>query len=63
MHSMKFSQMVNSATRPINGTCLDHYHTTHLEFTVGISVLDIGISDHLPLIIQRKYSKPKQSDK
>ena len=63
MHSMKFSQMINSATRPISGTCLDHYYTTHPEFTVGISVLDIGLSDHLPLIIQRKYSKPKKSDK
>ena len=63
MHSMMFSQMVNSATRPLSGTCLDHYYTTHHEFTVGISVLDIDLSDHLPLIIQRKYSKAKKSDK
>ena len=63
MHSMKLSQMVNSVTRPISATCLDHYYTTHPEFTVGISVLDIGLSDHLPLIIQRKYSKAKRSDK
>ncbi|CAB4017534.1 Hypothetical predicted protein, partial [Paramuricea clavata] len=63
MHSMKLSQMVNSVTRPASATCLDHYYTTHPEFTVGISVLDIGLSDHLPLIIQRKYSKAKRSSK
>ena len=61
MHRMKLSQMVNSATRPISGTCLDHYHTTHPEFTVPISVLDIGLSDHLLIIIQRKHIRMQKN--
>ncbi|CAB4039687.1 Hypothetical predicted protein [Paramuricea clavata] len=33
------------------------------NYEMHILVLDIGLSDHLPLIIQRKYSKAKRSSK
>ena len=62
LKSMKFTQLVNSVTRPICSTCLDHYYTIHPEFTATVSVLDIGLADHLPIIIQRKYSKTKKLD-
>ena len=62
LKSMKFTQLVNSATRPTSTACLDHYYITHPEFTARVSVLDIGLADHLPIMIQRKYSKIEKSN-
>ena len=62
LKSMKFTQLVNSVTRPISSACLDHYYTTHPEFTARVSVLDICLADHLLIIIQLKDSKIEKSD-
>ena len=38
------------------------YHDHHHQFTARVSVLDIGLADHLLIIIQCKYSKTEKPD-
>ena len=59
--SLNLNQLVNEVTRPVSSTCLDHIYTTHPSFIANISVPNIGLSDHLPVFIRRKYSR-KQKD-
>ena len=59
--SLNLNQLVNEVIRPVSSTCLDHIYTTHPSFIADISVSNIGLSDHLPVFIRRKYSK-KQKD-
>ena len=60
LKNMALSQVIISVTRPKSGTCLDHCYTSHPAFIANTSVLNIGLADHLPLIIQRKYAKQKK---
>ena len=55
------SQLVNEVTRPVSSTFLDHVYTTHPGFFADICVPNIGLTDHLPVFIRRKYCK-KQRD-
>lgn len=59
LNNMALSQVISSVTRPKSGTCLDHCYTSHPAFIANTSVLNIGLADHLPLIIQRKYAKQR----
>ena len=60
LKNMALSQVIFSVTRPKSGTCLDHCYTSHPAFIANTSVLNIGLADHLPLIIQRKYAKQRR---
>ena len=58
---MHFNQLVNSVTRPISGSCLDHFYSTNPEYITHLSIPDIGIADHLPIFIRRKYTARKNT--
>ena len=45
----------------MSSTCLDHIYTTHPGFIADISVPNIGLSDHLPVFIRRKYSRKQKN--
>ncbi|KAK2566379.1 hypothetical protein P5673_009883 [Acropora cervicornis] len=60
LKNMALSQVISSVTRPKSGTCLGHCYTSHPTFIANTSVLNIGLADHLPLIIQRKYAKQRR---
>lgn len=60
LKSMQFTQLINTATRPISSSCLDHVYTSHKQFISHLSVPDIGLADHLPTFICRKYTKERQ---
>lgn len=55
--SMNLSQLVNEVTRPVSNSCLDHIYTTHPAFISVLTVPNIGLADHLPVFICRKYVK------
>ena len=55
LKSLNMSQHINVLTRPKSKTCLDHVHSTHEHFITDIVVPNIGLSDHLPVFIWRKY--------
>lgn len=38
---------------------IDHLYTTHTFFIADISVPNIGMSDHLPVLFRRKYTRNK----
>lgn len=57
LNSMNMTKLVSVETRPTSKTCLDHVHTTHPKFISNITVPNIGLSDHLPVFICRKYVK------
>ncbi|KXJ26086.1 putative RNA-directed DNA polymerase from transposon BS [Exaiptasia diaphana] len=61
LRSLKFIQLVTKITRPKSRTCLDHLYTTHPENIAELSVPNIGLSDHLPVFIRRKYFAKKQN--
>ena len=61
LKTMALSQIVTSVTRPKSGTCLDHCYASHPAFIADISVPNIGLVDHLPVIIRRKYAKFKEN--
>ena len=45
----------------MSSACLDHIYTTHPGFIADISVPNIGLSDHLPVFIRRKYSRKQKN--
>ena len=61
LRSLNLSQLVNELTRPVSSTSLDHIYTTLPGFTADISVPNIGLSDHLPVFIRRKYSRKQKN--
>ena len=52
---MNFKQVVNDTTRPISGTCLDHIYSNFSQRLSSIWIQNIGLADHLPLFVARKY--------
>ena len=58
---MALSQIVTFVTRRKSGTCSDHCCTNHLAFIADILVLNIGLADHLSVIIRQKYPKFKEN--
>ncbi|CAB3982545.1 Hypothetical predicted protein, partial [Paramuricea clavata] len=57
LKSFNLSQLMNVITRPISRTCLDHIWCTHAERLNNVKVLNIGISDHLPIMTTRIYKR------
>lgn len=60
--SLNLSQHINEVTRPESSTCLDHVYTTHPNYIADIRVPNIGLADHLPVFIRRKYSKKQRNE-
>ena len=63
LKSLSLSQAVETVTRPKSSSCLDHVYTTHPTFIANISVPNIGLADHLPVFIRRKYCRKKNVSK
>jgi hypothetical protein len=59
---LHFNQLVEAITRPISGSCLDHFYSTNPEFITHVKVPDIGIADHLPVFIRRKYTSKNNTE-
>ena len=55
LKSLNMSQHVAVVTRPKSNTCLDHIYSTHGHFISDIIVPNIGLADHLPVFVCRKY--------
>ena len=52
-------QIVGEITRPVSGTCLDHIYTTHPERMYNCTTMNVGLSDHLPVLAVRRYKRPQ----
>ncbi len=57
MKNLHFSQHVNQVTRPVSNTCLDHVWTNYPKRIAILDVKTIGLSDHLPTVILRRYKR------
>ena len=55
--SLEMSQLIKEITRPASRTCLDHVYISRPQHFLMTKVLNIGVSDHLPVCIVRKYRK------
>ena len=62
LHSLNLTQVVNSITRPLSKTCLDHIWCSHPEHLNNISVIPSGMSDHLPIVATRKYNRTRSNN-
>ena len=62
LHSLNLTQVVNSITRPLSKTCLDHIWCSHPEHLNNISVIPSGMSDHLPIVATRKYNRARSNN-
>ena len=63
LKAMNFKQLVNGVTRPASQTCLDHIYSNYPERITDIIVPDIGLSDHLPIFMRRKYFRQSRTIK
>ena len=48
-------QLVNTITRPVSGTYLDHIWASHPERMNNVYTMTVGMSDHLPIFETRTY--------
>ena len=55
LHNLNMSQLVHIITRPVSKTCLDHIWCSHPEQLHNVRAMSSGISDHLPVIVTRKF--------
>lgn len=55
--SLGLNQIIKEIARPANRTCLDHVYTDRPQHILMTKVLNIGMSDHLPVGIVTKYRK------
>lgn len=53
---MNFNQVINSVTRPISGSCLDHIYTNHSKRICNVVIPNYALSDHLPVFAVRKFN-------
>jgi hypothetical protein len=53
-------QIVDDITRPVSGTCLDHIYSTHSERMYNCTTINVGLSDHLPVLAVRRYKRPQR---
>ena len=56
LKSLNFKQLVSEITRPVSGTCLDLIFSNHPERISEVDLMNVGLSDHLPLFAVRKYA-------
>ena len=57
LKSMNLTQLLNTTTRPVSGTCLDHFYSSHPQYISHVVVPTVGISDHLPVFVCRRFRK------
>ena len=62
LHSFNLTQVVNSITRPLSKTCLNHIWCSHPEHLNNNSVTPSGMSDHLPIVATRKYNRTRSNN-
>ena len=62
LHSFNLTQVVNSITRPLSKTCLNHIWCSHPEHLNNNSVIPSGMSDHLPIVATRKYNHTRSNN-
>ncbi|EDO35224.1 predicted protein [Nematostella vectensis] len=55
--SLGFTQTINEVTRPESHSCLDHVYTNQPQCITKTKVWNIGLSDHLPVCVVRRYKK------
>ena len=55
LKSTNFKQLVSEITRPVSGTCLDLIFSNNPERIRDVNLINVGLSDHLPLVAVRKY--------
>ena len=55
--SLGLNQIIKEIARPANRACLDHVYTDRPQHILMTKVLNIGMSDHLPVGIVTKYRK------
>ena len=55
--SLGLNQLIKEIARPANRTCLDHVYIDRPQHILMTKVLNIGMSDHLPVGIVTKYRK------
>ena len=63
LRNLNMFQLVHKITRPVSKTCLDHIWCTHPERLHNPRVMSSGISDHLPLIVTRKFTRCPKNNK
>ena len=61
--NLQLTQVVHQVTRPLSGTCLDHIWLSHPERFSQAIMKKIGLSDHLPTIMLRRYNKQRAETK
>ena len=52
----QLKQLIDAVTRPISGKTIDLIFTSKEDNVIKSGVLDIGMSDHLPIFISRKIN-------
>ena len=62
MRSHNFKQLIKEITRPLSKSCLDHVWCTHPEHLNNATVLSSGMSDHLPIVVTRKYMRVRNKN-
>lgn len=59
LRSLNLEQLITEVTRPLSNSCLDHIWYTHRERLNNASVMSSGMSDHLPIVVIRKYKQAR----
>ena len=62
MRNLNMSQLVHGITRPVSKTCHDHIWSSHPERLHNVRTMSCGMSDHLPVIVNRKFIRSKNND-
>ena len=63
LRGMHFKQLVDFITRPVSKTCLDHVYCNQPQRINLVTSGDIGLSDHLPVFVVRKYAREHPNKK
>ena len=62
VHSFNLTQVVNSITRPLSKTPLDHIWCSHTKHLNNISAIPSGMSHHLPIVGTIKYNRTRSNN-
>ena len=62
LHSFNLTHVLNSITRPLSKTCLDHIWRSHSEHLNNIDVIPSGMSDHLAIVATKKYNRTRSNN-
>ena len=53
-HGFNYTQLISFATRPLQGTLLDHIFTNDMASVLKSGTLSLSLSDHLPVFVSWK---------